>query len=77
MQCLCISGAFGSINTANMQAIKASGRSDVLLKLELIKKPVYLVFLFASIRISVLAVAITMAMYSISAVFMNMFPNKK
>jgi hypothetical protein len=60
-----------------MQAIKASGRSDVLLKLELIKKPVYLVFLFASIRISVLAVAITMAMYSISAVFMNMFPNKK
>lgn len=77
MQCLCISGAFGSVNTANMQAIKASGRSDVLLKLEIVKKPVYLLFLLASIKISVLAVAITMAMYSICAVFMNMYPNKK
>lgn len=77
MQCLCISGAFGSINTANMQAIKASGRSDILLKLEIVKKPVYLLFLLFSIKISVLAVAITMAMYSITAVFMNMYPNNR
>ncbi|WP_283574893.1 lipopolysaccharide biosynthesis protein [Limosilactobacillus ingluviei] len=77
MQCLCISGAFGSVSNANMQVIKASGRSDVLLNLELIKKPIYLVFLIASIKISVFAVAVSMSIYSITATLINMFPNKK
>lgn len=77
MQCLCISGAFGSVSNANMQVIKASGRSDVLLNLELIKKPIYLVFLIASIKISIFAVAVSMSIYSITATLINMFPNKK
>ncbi|MDI9206542.1 lipopolysaccharide biosynthesis protein [Ligilactobacillus saerimneri] len=76
MQCLCVSGAFGSVSNANMQVIKASGRSDVLLKLELVKKPIYVVFLLASIKISVFAVAFSMATYSITATLINMFPNK-
>lgn len=77
MQCLCISGAFGSISNANMQVIKASGRSDILLKLELIKKPLYLVFLIASIKINILAVAISMAMYNIIGMMINVKPNKR
>lgn len=77
MQCLCISGAFGSISNANMQVIKASGRSDLLLKLELIKKPVYVVFLIASIKINILAVAISMAMYNIIGMMINVKPNKR
>ena len=77
MQCLCISGAFGSISNANMQVIKASGRSDILLKLELIKKPLYLIFLIASIKINVLAVAISMAIYNIVGMLINVKPNKK
>lgn len=77
MQCLCISGAFGSISNANMQVIKASGRSDILLKLELIKKPLYLLFLVASIKINVLAVAISMAIYNIVGMLINVKPNKK
>lgn len=77
MQCLCISGAFGSISNANMQVIKASGRSDLLLKLELIKKPLYLVFLIASIKINILAVAISMAMYNIIGMMINVKPNKR
>ncbi len=76
MQCLCVSGAFGSVSNANMQVIKASGRSDVLLKLELVKKPIYLIFLLVSIKISVFAVAFSMATYSITATLINMFPNK-
>lgn len=76
MQCLCISGAFGSISNANMQVIKASGRSDILLKLELIKKPLYLIFLVASIKISVLAVAVSMATYNIVGMLINVRPNK-
>lgn len=77
MQCLCISGAFGSISNANMQVIKASGRSDVLLKLELIKKPLYLIFLIVSIKINVLAVAISMAIYNIVGMLINVKPNNK
>lgn len=77
MQCLCISGAFGSISNANMQVIKASGRSDILLKLELIKKPLYMVFLVVSIKISVFAVAISMAAYNIVGMLINVKPNKK
>ena len=77
MQCLCISGAFGSISNANMQVIKASGRSDILLKLELIKKPLYLIFLIVSIKINVLAVAISMAIYNIVGMLINVKPNNK
>lgn len=76
MQCLCISGAFGSISNANMQVIKASGRSDILLKLELIKKPLYLAFLVVSIKVSVLAVAFSMATYNIVGMLINVKPNK-
>ena len=61
MQCLCIAFSFSTISNANMQALKASGRSDVLLELELLKKPIYLAFLIFSIKISVLAVAVSMA----------------
>ena len=77
MQCLCVSGAFDSISNANMQVIKASGRSDILLKIELIKKPLYLIFLLLSIKINIFAVAVSMAMYNILAMFINVGPNKK
>lgn len=77
MQCLCISGVFGSISNANMQVVKASGRSDVILKLELIKKPIYFVLLLLAIRLDVLAVAVTMAIYNIIGTLINMAPNKR
>lgn len=77
MQCLCISGAFGSISNANMQVIKASGRSDILLKLELVKKPLYLIFLLASIKINVFAVAASMAIYNVVGMLINTIPNKR
>lgn len=75
MQCLCISAAFGSISNANMQVIKASGRSDILLKLEFIKKPVYLIFLIVSIKINIFAVAISMTMYNVVGMLINVRPN--
>lgn len=77
MQYLCIAGAFGTISNTNMQAISAIGRSDVLLKLELVKKPLYLILLLIGLRISVLAVAYTMLIYTIYSTVMNMSPNRK
>lgn len=77
MQVLCISNAFSTITNTNLQVIKASGRSDVLLKIELIKKPVYIVLLFIGIKYSVFMVAVTMAIYSLYAALVNMRPNEK
>lgn len=77
MQWLCIANAFSTVTNANLQVMKASGRSDILLKIELIKKPVYLVLLFLSVKISILSVAVTMAIYSIYAAFVNIGPNKR
>ena len=60
-----------------MQAIKASGRSDVLLELEVLKKPVYLIFILSSIRISVIAVAISMVLNNFVEMLIDVLPNKK
>lgn len=77
MQMICISSMVAIMSTANMQAIKASGRSDILLKLEFWKKPVFLLLLIFAVRHSVMAVALTMPLYSIYAAIVNMLPNKK
>lgn len=77
MQWLSIASAFTTITNTNLQVMSASGRSDLLLKIELIKKPVYLILLFLAIKLGVLAIAITMLIYSIYATIVNMKPNKR
>lgn len=77
MQWLCVANAFSTITNTNLQVMKASGRSDILLKIEIIKKPVYIILLLISVKVSVLAVAITMAVYSLYAALVNIGPNKK
>lgn len=77
MQILCFSDVFDTVSNTNMQAIQAIGRSDVMLKLELIKKPIYLILLIIGININVYAVAWTMVIYNVVAVFINMAPNRK
>lgn len=77
MQFLCIAFCFSTISNANMQALKASGRSDILLELEILKKPVYLFFILSSIKISVLAVAISMALNNFVEMLIDILPNRK
>lgn len=76
MQCLCVAFCFSTISNANMQALKASGRSDVLLELEVLKKPFYLVFILSSIKISVLAVAVSMVLNNFIEMLIDILPNK-
>lgn len=71
IQTLCISGAIGLIGSTSLQTIKAIGRSDILLKLEFIKKPVYLGLLILGVTISVEAVAVTMLAYSVYSTAIN------
>jgi O-antigen/teichoic acid export membrane protein len=65
------------IQTANLQAIKAAGRSDIYLKVEIVKKIVGLILLITSLRFGILAIAISAAIASFTSSIINSFPNKK
>lgn len=55
-----------------LQALKAIGRSDVLLKLEIWKKPVYVLMLLLGIRFDVFTLAVLMVLYDFCSVALNM-----
>ncbi len=74
---LSLSTLIGLISNVSLQTIKAIGRSDVLLKLEFFKKPIYLLLLILGISISVKWVAITMVIYSVIGSFINMMALSK
>lgn len=77
LQIYCISYCFEPIQTANLQAIKAVGRSDIFLKLEIIKKVSYTIILVAVMFHSVDAIAYSLLLNTLIAVFVNTTPNKK
>lgn len=77
IQILSIACAVGMIGAISLQTIKAIGRSDIILKLEFIKKPVYVVLLVAGAFISPLAVAITMLIYNIFGTLVNSYQLSK
>lgn len=77
MQLFCIIYLFQPIHTANMQAIKAMGRSDIYLRLEVVKKVIELVVLLVTMWISVDAMVIGMAVCATLFVFVNAYPNIK
>lgn len=60
-----------------VQIMKSIGRSDVVLKLELMKKPVYLVSLIIGVMINVKALAIAMLVFDILALALDVFYIRK
>ena len=77
VQLLSVSAALGLLGSISLQTMKALGRSDILLLLEFIKKPVYLILLIVGIKISVLAVAVTMLVYTVYGGLVNAYQLKK
>ncbi len=77
IQLFCIEYLFYPIHSANMQAIKAIGRSDILLRLEIVKKIIEFITLICLMKISVIAIVIGMTVCSTLFVLINAFPNKK
>ncbi|OKZ73778.1 MAG: lipopolysaccharide biosynthesis protein [Clostridium sp. 26_22] len=73
----CITFMFYPIHTANLNAIKAMGRSDLFLKLEIIKKIVGIVLLLITMRISVMAMALSLLISGLLSQIINSWPNKK
>ncbi len=77
MQVVCFQYLFGILGEANLQAMNALGRSDMTLKLELIKKPVYLLIIIYTTTISPLAMVIGNTLYGLIGGAINAVPNKR
>lgn len=65
------------IHTANLQAINAMGRSDIFLKLEIVKKILGITVLVISIPLGTLAIAEGLIITGVISSFINAFPNVK
>ena len=74
---ICVNYMFYPIHTANLSAIKAMGRSDLSLKLQVIKISIILATLLVTVRISVMAIALGSIFTSVASQITNSFPNKK
>lgn len=65
------------IQTANLNVINAMGRSDLYLKMEIIKKTIGIAIVLITMNISVLAIALSSVLYTLIVSVINAFPNKK
>lgn len=77
LQIFCITYMFYPIHTANLNAIKAMGRSDLFLKLEIWKKAIGLILLLATLFISVKAMAYSLLISTLASMIINSWPNKQ
>lgn len=77
LQIFCITYMFYPIHTANLNALKAMGRSDLFLKLEIWKKVIGLILLLATLFISVKAMAYSLLISTMTSMIINSWPNKK
>ncbi len=79
MQIYCFTFAFYPVHSCNLQAINAMGRSDIFLKLEIIKKSYGIAALIVAVVFfnSPIAIAMTGVITTAISCFVNASPNKK
>ncbi len=77
LRIFCITYMFYPIHTANLNAIKAMGRSDLFLRLEIIKKAVGITAILITMWISVEAMAWSLLVTSVLSQIINSWPNRK
>lgn len=76
-QMVCLYSIMHTITQTNLQAINAVGRSDIVLKLEFIKKPVSLILMLAALPMGTKAIAISLPVSSLFTMIVNMYPASK
>ncbi len=77
LQIFCVYYSLQPISSANLAAIKAVGRTDTLLRLEIIKKVVAYACLICTIPFGVVAIAFGAVVSKSLAVLINAYPNKR
>ena len=77
LQIFCIAYMFQPIHTSNLNAIKAMGRSDLFLKLEIVKKIVGVTVLIFTMWFGVMVMAYSLLLTNVMGMIINSWPNKK
>ncbi|MBR1940234.1 MAG: lipopolysaccharide biosynthesis protein [Bacteroidaceae bacterium] len=77
LQVLCIGYMFTPLTTINLNLLYVKGRSDLVLKLEFIKKPIAFLILFASIPFGLIWMCVGKALYEFIAFSFNCYYTKK
>ena len=77
LRIFCAMYALYPLHTANLSAIKALGRSDIFLKLEILKEAVSIGLLFAMLPFGVLAVALSVLISGLASLVINAWPNRR
>lgn len=77
MQIACVRMMLEPIQTANLQAIKALGRSDLYIKMEFLKKAYGIIVLLIATRMGILAIAYGALTQSFFSFIVNSIPNRK
>ncbi len=77
LQIFCAIYMLMPIHTANLQAINAMGRSDIFLKLEIVKKIMGLSILAVTVFYGVYAIALGGILSGLISTLINAYPNKR
>lgn len=79
LQVYCFTLAFSPVHSCNLQAINAVGRSDIFLKLEIVKKAIGIGLLIGAVVFfrTPMAIALTGAISTVTSCIINAYPNKK
>lgn len=77
LRIFCITYIFYPLHLLNLDAMKALGRSDLFLRLEIIKKIMGLIVLFSTMWFGVMAMAYSALFTSLMSQIINSWPNKK
>jgi O-antigen/teichoic acid export membrane protein len=77
LQILCFPYMLDPVCNINLNLLYVKGRSDLVLKLEVIKKSVAVVILFSSIRFGLEGMCLGRALYGFIAMFLNMIYTRR
>lgn len=77
LQILCFAFLWDGIIRINLNLLYVTGRSDLVLKLEIIKKTVAFTILFVSIFFGIIGMCVGRVVYSLAAFYMNTYYTNK
>ncbi len=77
LQIMCVSSIISIISEFDITVLKAIGRGGLILKLEFIKKPLYILVTFIALQFGVVWIAMSLIAVNLIAIVVNSFALKK
>ena len=77
LRIFCVTFIFYPIFTGNLTVYKAIGRSDLYLKIEIVKKSIGFILLCSSVKFGAMAIAYSFLVTAVIEIFIDTFPNYK